>query len=115
MTAGIYDIIIEQGATFTLPLTWNTNGVPVNLTGYTARMMCRESFDSETPFLTLTTENGGIALGGALGTIDILATAAQTAALTKLVGVYDLELVAPGGQVYRKLQGSVTVSREVTR
>lgn len=86
---------------------------PYDLTGYTARMSIREDIDSASAVLSLTTENGGIALGGALGTISLLATEAQTAALTILTGVYDLELVY-GSTVTRLLSGIIVVSQEVT-
>ena len=112
---GNYDITIYQGATFSQVLTWKDgNDALVNLTGYTARMMARTSVDGATPFLTLTTENGGIALGGAAGTITLSVNAAGTAALTQS-GVYDLELVSTSGLVTRLLQGSLFISREVTR
>jgi hypothetical protein len=66
--------------------------------------------------LTLTTENAGITLGGAAGTITLSATATVTAALTApFSGVYDLELVSGGGVVTRLLEGVATVSPEVTR
>lgn len=116
MTAGTYDIIVEQGATFTLAMTWKDSaGSAVNLTGYTARMQVRPAADSTGTLLTLTTENGRIALGGAAGTITLTVAASDTAALTAGTGVYDIELVSGGGVVTRLLQGSVTISREVTR
>jgi len=117
MAAGEHDITIEQGATFQMPITWTTGVVPtpVNLTGYTARMQVRKTYASTTAVLSLTTENGGITLGGALGTIDILASATQTAAIAIKSGVYDLELVSGGGIVTRLLQGAVEITPEVTR
>jgi hypothetical protein len=66
--------------------------------------------------LTLTSENAGITLGDAAGTITLSATATVTAALTApFSGVYDLELVSGGGVVTRLLEGSATISPEVTR
>jgi hypothetical protein len=113
---GNYDITIYQGATFGRVLTWkDENETAVDLTGYTARLHMREGYDAEAPFLTLTTENGGIALGGAAGTITLSISAAATAALTAESGVYDVELITSGGVVTRLLQGSVLVSKEVTR
>ena len=78
-------------------------------------MMLRDAVESTSPFLTLTTENGGIALGGSAGTITLTISAAATAALTAASGCYDLELVSGSGLVTRLLQGRVVVSREVTR
>ena len=117
MPAGIYDIIIEQGATFNFALIWrDPSGMPINLTGYTARMQVRQTVTQPDPApLSLTTENGGITLGGPAGPINVLATPVQTAGLSFRAGVYDLELVSPGGEVTRLVQGSVVVSPEVTR
>jgi hypothetical protein len=99
---------------------WSSGGVltyytPVDLTGYTARMQVRASAAATAVLLDLTTENGGITLGGTDGTITCTSSATQTAALTFGTGVYDLELVDGSGVVTRLAEGSVCVSREVTR
>ncbi len=115
-TPGNYDITIYQGATFSRVLTWkDESGAAINLSAYTARMHLRESHDATSPFLTLTTENGGIALGGAAGTITLAISATDSAAIDEMAGVYDLELVSSGGVVSRLLEGNVLVSKEVTR
>ena len=111
-----YNLVIYQGATFDQTFIWkDPSNNPINLAGYTARMMVRTAIDAATPFITLTTENGGITLGGSAGTVVLTMTAVQTAAITETIGVYDLELVATGGVVTRFLQGTVTISKEVTR
>lgn len=113
---GQYDITIYQGATFSRMLTWkDANNVAINLSGYTARLQMRTSQDAAAPFITLTTENGGITLGGAAGTITLTISAATTAAITESSGVYDLELVTSGGVVTRLIEGDVLLSKEVTR
>lgn len=116
MTPGNYDLTIYQGATLGLVLTWkDENETPIDLTGYTARLQARESVDASTSFISLTTENSGIALGGNAGTITLNMSATDTAALTETSGMYDLELVSGGGQVTRLLQGALLVNKEVTR
>lgn len=115
MPAGLYNITAEQGATLTRTITWkNTVGTPINLTGYTARMQVRNDYEAVTSLLTLTTENGGITLGGVAGTIVITASATATAALSAGSYVYDLELVL-SDVVTRLIQGSFVVNAEVTR
>lgn len=115
MPAGIYNITAEQGATFTRTITWkNSAGTPINLTGYTARMQVRREYSATVADLTLTTENGGITLGGALGTIVLSAQASTTASLAAGSYVYDLELVL-GNVVTRLVQGNFLVNAEVTR
>ncbi len=113
MSTATYDFEIEQGTTLYKQFTWKATGSPVDLTGYTARMQVRPSVTSSTVLLELTTTNGGIVLGGALGTITLSATAVQTAALPR-GGVYDIELVN-GSVVTRFIRGTITLSKEVTR
>jgi len=111
-----YDITIEQGATFELPIVWkDEKGTPIDLTGYKARMQIRKRIRSDEILASLTTENGRIVLGGAAGTIDIVIPATETEKFSFSRGVYDLELEGPGGYVVRLIQGSVCVSPEVTR
>ena len=115
MAAGLYDITIEQGATFQMNLTWkDSTGAAVNITGYTARMQVRENYEAESTLVSLTSSGGDIVLGGALGTIVITIGASVTQLLQLDEAVYDLELVN-GATVTRLLQGKATVSREVTR
>lgn len=116
MTAGRNDITIEQGATFTYSLIWkDSNSVPIDLTGYSARMQVRKTYNDSTAVLDLSSDDGNITLGGALGTIDVVAGAAATAIITIRAGVYDLELESPTGVVTRLIEGKVTVNPEVTR
>jgi hypothetical protein len=113
--AGHYDFLCEQGATFSRIVTYQgADGVPVNLSGYTARLQVRSDYESSIVVLSLTTENGGIALGGAAGTVTLSASATDTAGVSAGDYVYDLELVN-GAIVTRLLQGCFVVDAEVTR
>ena len=124
MLAGIYNITCQQGSTFSRTLTMkypdplspvsDPTYLPWNFTDYTARMQVRRTVESTTVLISLTTENGRITLGGPTGIIELLITAADTAALTSS-GVYDLEIISSTGVVDRILQGDFTLSQEVTR
>jgi len=109
-----YPIKIDQGGTWTLSLTYKINNALVNLTGFTASMMVRKNYTDDNAILTLTTSNGGIALGGSAGTIVLTASATLTAAMPPGNGVYDIELYT-GGEVRKLLRGDVTIVPEVTR
>ena len=112
---GQVDIEINQGATFDVTVTYkDSNLVVIDLTDYTARMQVKQKKSDTSATIDLTTANGGIVLGDALGTIQIVITAAVTAALTITRGVYDLELISAAGVVTRLMEGKVTVSTEVT-
>lgn len=117
MAAATHNITIEQGSVFTLNLVYkDSNGAPVNLTGYSARMQVRQRYSSAEAALSLVSPTN-ITLGGAAGTIVAKATANMTQALDIKQGVYDLELVPPSGagDAFRLVEGSVTVTPEVTR
>lgn len=117
MSAFRLNLKILQGSDFSQVCTWKagTPPAPVDLTGCTARMQVRARVAAPEVLLDLTTQNGGIALGGALGTIEIRLSAAQTAAIGWTVAFYDLEIVYLGGAVQRKIEGQIAVSPEVTR
>lgn len=116
MPAAINDIIIEQGATLQLRFVYeDATETPINLTGYTARMQVRRKYASTDTLLNFTTENGGIVITPLTGTINVVGAATLTKDLPAKPCVYDLELVSPAGIVYRLVQGSVTVTPEVTR
>lgn len=117
MAAVEYNFEIEQGADFrrTFVRKKRSDGYPVDMTGYTARLQGRESFDSDEVLLELTTENDGIVIGGLDGRVHLVMTAAQTEALSWRRVRYDLELIAPDGFVKRWLFGRIRLSREITR
>lgn len=119
MAAFKVKLVIDRGATFRKRMVWKqvvgTANVPVNLTGYTARMQMRSDYDSAVILGTLTTENGGITLGGATGTIDLFISNTDTAGYAWDSGVYDIEFLAPNTDVIRKIKGTVSVTPEVTR
>jgi hypothetical protein len=114
MIPGKYNMVCPQGSTFNKQLTYSINDVVVNLTGYTARMQVREKHTSTALQLSLTTENGGILLGGALGTITVKTTATATGALIAKDYVYDLEILS-GSTVTRIIEGKFIVTPEVTK
>jgi hypothetical protein len=126
MSAGRYDIVLEQGATFDLPLRYkDPTGVGVNLSGYSARMQVREAPAATllVEFNSSLTSNGFILLSGAAedredganGNLRVFMTAANSAALPRFAGRYDLELIDSSGYVIRLLEGQFSVEPEITR
>lgn len=114
-TPGKYNITLYQGASFERIFAWKIDGVPVSLTGYSARMQVRRNHPSPIAVITLTTENDGIVLGGSVGTVTLQMSAEETEAVGAAEYIYDIELESPAGDVYRILEGRFIVSPEVTR
>lgn len=113
--SGELNIVIEQGATFSLPATWrDEDGTPVDLTGCTAQMHIRQSKTSPSTIHELT-DVSGIALGGTAGTVVATIDAATTAGFSFSEGYYDLEIVHPDTSVTRLLRGKVELDTEVTK
>lgn len=123
MIAGIYNLFIEQGATFTrlIEIEYpNPNNatimLPYDLTGYSASMQIRRTIDSPSPQIILTSSNGRIEMqpSGTQNGMRLYLTPQETSTLTS-DGVYDIEIEDIGGDIQRILRGSVTLSLEVTR
>jgi len=117
MSAGYHHFIIEQGATFGQTLTLkDSSDTLINLTGYTsAEMDLRETPESSSEVLTLTTANNRITLGGSAGTVTLSISSADTANLTAGDGVFDLEVVDGSSRVFRILEGTYTIRRNISR
>ena len=132
MAAGNYSFTIEQGSTTDFEIVYkDSNGDPIDLTGYDARMQLKDSIGGSSTFLTLSSSLGGDGTGlnlsgsGGLGaskpttsgSIGIFVGYETSSVLSFSSAVYDLELVSGSGDtavVTRLLQGKVNLSKEVT-
>ena len=113
MAAGRYNMICNQGATFSKRLTWKIDDVAVDLTGYTGKMQARDSYGVDcAAVVDITTENGGITLDSS-GNIDLLISSSVTTAIYAKDYLYDIELTT-GTTVTRLLEGKFIVTPEVT-
>jgi len=124
MAAGNYTFIIEQGATTDFQVDWtDTDGAPVDLTHYSARMHMRSDYGGTLLCALTSTLHGdgtGLNLSGSnssypptSGSIGIFISAATSSLFTFSEAKYDLEMVS-GSHVTRLLQGKVKLSKEVT-
>ena len=103
------DLNVDQGATFYYRVNlFNTGGEAFNLTGYTGNAQLRASYTSNTK-VDMT-----VSVTGSSGLVELTMNAATTATLTKNRYLYDVEL-NNNGIVTRILEGTVTVSPNVTR
>jgi hypothetical protein len=112
--AGSYNMKARQGSTFTETLTINIGNVPLNITGYSARMMVRAQPSSSTIILDLSSNNGKITITGVTGVITINITSSEMDTIPARSYRYDLELVN-GDVVIPLLEGAFIVTPQVTR
>jgi hypothetical protein len=124
MAAGVCNLLIQQGETFSRTITITDNQaipVPINLTGYTARASIRPAADSSTKtcdfVCTFATDRatGVIVISLADTVTSAIATTGKTAYDKLAKYQWDMEIISSGGVVTRLLNGSVEVSPEVTR
>jgi len=108
--SGKYNIVADQGATFNLNFTIATDGVALNLTGYTFAMQVRRSSNSSTTLLSLTS-----ATMTSVGTVAVTVSAATMNDVPAGRWVYDIELTSSGGEVTRYLEGRFIVKAQVTQ
>jgi hypothetical protein len=114
ITPGTYNIICPQGATFSKTISVAVDGQPLDLTGYSAALQVRETYDSASTVVSLT-NGSGITLGGVLGTINIVVASTATAAIPAGYYLYDLEITTGAGVKDRLIEGKFTVTPEITK
>ena len=111
--AALTNLLIEQGATFTSTISlFNSDDTVFDLTGHTAAGQIRKSYSSSSASATFTI---AFSADRTEGQITLSLTPTQTAALDEGRYVYDIETTASDSTVTRVLQGTVTVSPNVTR
>lgn len=110
--SGKYNIVADQGATFNLNFTVKTDGIPWDLTTYSATMVVKKSSSSATAMLSLSSEGGDISLTNT-GGVSIVASAAAMTDLPSGRWLYNIELTSSGSEVTRLLEGRFIVSAEV--
>ncbi len=104
------NLIIDQGATYATKLNiTDANGIAVDLTGYSAAAQIRKHYTSSnsTPFT--------VSLTAATGAVVLSLSSNSTANLVAGRYVYDVELIDGAGRISRIIEGTVTISPNVTR
>ncbi len=92
----------------------NADGSLIDVSGWVVEMQIRETANSDV-LATLSTETGHITLGGAAGTITIDYPSESIATLTWASARYDIRETPPGGRTSYRLEGGVSVKKQVTR
>jgi hypothetical protein len=104
MSASIIDYHIDKGSTFSTKINLKLNDTGLDLSLYTFRGSVLNN-DVLTPFTIVESSND----------ITVSLTSAQTSALAKGLGVYDIEMVEDlTGNVTKIIKGRIFIDEEVT-
>jgi hypothetical protein len=123
MAAGKYSFIIEQGSTTNFSIVYtDSNGIPVDLSYYSAKMQIRPYPGSNDVIATLSSSLNGDGTGlnmsnAASGAIGIYIASCTSSMFNFNEASYDLDVVSGSGNcpyVNRILEGKVKLSKEVT-
>lgn len=95
MAAIIRDVTIEQGGVLDETFLLKSNGVPVDLTGYSAVMTVLDNTGAVVH--TASSDNGQITINGVAGSVHRKIPANLTLTIPKTAVSYDLALTPPSG------------------
>lgn len=109
--ANVYDFSIEQGSSFSLTLTVkNSNGTPINLSGYSARGGIKYGYGSTGYLINLNPQIQN-ATGGQ---IKISIPDSGTSSLPVTKAVYDIEVYNDFNYTFKAIRGYASIIPEVT-
>ena len=111
-----YHLTLRKGITERVTMIYrDSQGDPVNLSGYQVRSMGRDSMESPVPIFHLT-RDAGITVVNATGSITLEWDASETANYERLKnGVWSLEVESTDGTVTELLAGYLHVEERATR
>ena len=112
MSAGTYNLVIDQGSDFALDLVIKQSGTALNLANYSGRAQLRTSVSasSASASFSVTVTNA------ANGALKMQLPAATSSGISAGQYVYDLEIFTANDTIVKRIiQGDVTITPEVTR
>lgn len=109
-------IIIYEGETYNPPAISfvDVNGNPINLSGYTAVMSAKQTFNSTQFAFQATTVNGMLTINGAAGQITINIPPSITSGLAPFCGYWDIFIYSAMGYATRLVGGKINIPESVT-
>jgi hypothetical protein len=113
--AGQKNFEVDQNTTFSFIVEYkDNNGLPIDLTGATAKMQVRDTKGGSKLAFTLTSPAGGITITPLLGKLTIKMTPTQTSKLFYPKSSYDIMITDSNTNKIKVLEGFLTLSRSVT-
>jgi hypothetical protein len=113
--AGQKNFEVDQNTTFSFIVEYkDNNGLPINLTGATAKMQVRDTKGGSKLAFSLTSPSGGIVIDPTNGKLTIKITPTQTSKLFYPKSSYDIMITDSNANKIKLLEGFMTLSRSVT-
>ena len=116
--AGLFNIEVNQHATYNVRLTWMTTGstpAPIDTTDHIVVLQVRAEKDSPNVLYQASTGNEKIVCGGASGHITIKIPAEDTSQMRFREAFYDVIIKRPNGDTIRFIEGTFTVRLGVSK
>ncbi len=112
MSAGTYNLVIDQGSDFALDLVIKEAGSALNLSNYSGRAQLRTSVTASSTSATFTVS----VTNASEGALKMQLPAATSSGISAGQYVYDLEIFTSADSIVKRIiQGNVTITPEVTR
>jgi hypothetical protein len=113
--AGQKNFEVDQNTTFSFIVEYkDNNGLPIDLTGASAKLQVRDTKGGSKLAFTLTSPAGGITITPLLGKLTIKMTPTQTSKLFYPKSSYDIMITDSNTNKIKLLEGFITLSRSVT-
>jgi hypothetical protein len=112
MSAGTYNLVIDQGSDFALDLIIKQAGTALDLTNYSGRAQLRTSVDASSASASFSVT----VINASEGALKLQLSATTSSNLSAGQYVYDLEIYTSNDSIVKRIiQGEVTLTPEVTR
>ena len=115
MVAATRNLKIERNATYRKSYQLFVKDQQIDLSGFTAKMQIRETPQSDTILLELSTQNGKLSLDTSLGIITLKLEVDDISTVLVSAASYDLVLTSASNISTRLLMGRVIFVDGVTR
>lgn len=110
------DCVIYQGCDIYFSLVFqDSDGVPMDVTGWDASMTLRKRARSDDFVTQFTVGTGRVTIGSTDGLIEFTMTEEDSAALEACDGVYDIRVKNADGFRWQAQSGKFKITREITR
>lgn len=109
------DFVVPQGVTYPIKMRYlDANDTIINLSGATIQAQLRKQYDQSSPDIDCTIANGKAFLDSE-NYFGFTLSPSDTSDLAATTYFYDLIVTKPDGDVTRAMEGTISITPEVTK